>query len=576
MRFRGLPFQLFALILLPITVLLSGIAFGSLALHQRAMRTLVGDRDERATRAAATAITEQLNHRAAAVHSMALQATATGDPEHTLTDATSSLSDFEGGLAFFDADGTLLAATNDVDVWEGREVNRRLAEPNLTHDVRNEAYFIPTFTDPDSGQGIMLVAATMPDGLTVIGAFSPANMARRALADIFSDSDQAAAFLVDPDGQTLYQLGAEPHANMDFAQYPGVDEALRGESGTTYISVAGDEHVIAFSPIAPVNWALVLEEPWRAAADPLLRTTELAPLVLVPVLIVALIGLWIGVRQIVQPLQSLEQKATKLAWGNFEAIEEPVGGINEIQRLQTELIHMAQKVRAAQQNLRGYLGAVTAGQEEERRRLARELHDDTIQSLIALNQRGQLAQMALDGHPALEQLTEMQAMTAQMIDDLRRLTRDLRPIYLEDLGLVPALDMLVRDTSTILNIPVNFETSGSARRLRPEVELALYRIAQEALNNVAHHAQASHAEVCLDFTQEVITLAVIDDGCGFDVPESPAEMAPAGHFGLLGMQERAELIGAHLSIKSALEWGTSVEVTLEVKRTPVNGNQYAG
>lgn len=561
-RWRGFPLQLFVFIILPLTVLLVGIAFGSLALHQQAMRSLVGERDERATRAAATAITEQLNHRAAAVHSLALQAAATGDPEHTLNDATSFLPDFEGGLAFFDTDGKLLVATNAADIWDGRVVSQRLAESDLAYDPRNEAQFVPTFVDPSSGEEIMLVVTTMPDGLVTIGAFSPANLARRALADIFSAGDRAAAFLVDSNGQILFQLGAEPHAGIEPLQYPGVEEALRGDSGTTYVSVAGEEHVIAFSPITPVNWALVFEEPWRAVADPLLRTTELAPLVLVPILVIALLGLWFGVRQIVQPLQSLEEKATELAWGDFEAIEEPVGGINEIQRLQTELVHLAQKVKAAQQSLRGYLGAITAGQEEERRRLARELHDDTIQSLIALNQQGQLAQMALDGHPALEQLTEMQGMTAQMISDLRRLTRDLRPSYLEDLGLVPALDMLARDTSNSLNIPVTFQKSGPDRRLSPEIELALYRMVQEALSNVARHAHASSAEVNLVFESDTIALVISDDGCGFEVPESPAEMAPEGHYGLLGLYERAELIGARLAIQSTPEQGTRVTVSL--------------
>jgi len=283
---------------------------------------------------------------------------------------------------------------------------------------------------------------------------------------------------------------------------------------------------------------------------------------LVPVLVIALVGLWFGVRQIVQPLQSLERKATELAWGDFEAIEDPVGGINEIKRLQTELIHMAEKVKVAQQGLRGYLGAVTAGQEEERHRLARGLHDDTIQSLIALNQQAQLAQMALDGHPAAEQLNEMQGMTAQIIADLRRLIHDLRPNYLEDLGLVPALDMLTRDTSVSLAIPVTFQVSGPDRRLRPEVELTLYRIAQEALSNVARHAQASSVDVSIHFDSGIIRLTVTDNGRGFEVPESPAAMAPEGHYGLLGLHERAELIGGRLTINSEPEHGTIVIVSL--------------
>jgi len=90
-------------------------------------------------------------------------------------------------------------------------------------------------------------------------------------------------------------------------------------------------------------------------------------------------------RQIVQPSQSLEKQAAELGWGNFEAIEKPVGGIAEIHHLQAQLILMAQKVKAAQKNLRGYVNMITAGQEDERRRLARELHDDVVQSLIALD-----------------------------------------------------------------------------------------------------------------------------------------------------------------------------------------------
>jgi two-component system sensor histidine kinase UhpB len=304
---------------------------------------------------------------------------------------------------------------------------------------------------------------------------------------------------------------------------------------------------------------LIIEEPWRSVTDPLLATTELTPLVLAPALIVALVAIWFGVRQIMQPLQTLEQKASALGWGNFEPIKEPVGGISEIRRLQTELIHMAQKVQAAQQSMRGYLSAITMGQEEERRRLARDIHDDTIQSLIALNQQVQMAQMLVNDQPT-DRLVEMQQMITQIIADLRRFSQDLRPIYLEDLGLIPALDMLARDVDAETHI--TFHTQGTEKRLPGAVELALYRIVQEALSNIARHAGATNAHVQLDFAPEAVTLTVSDDGCGFNVPDSPAEMAPAGHFGLLGVKERAELIGARLVIESAPGVGTSMTITL--------------
>lgn len=114
---------------------------------------------------------------------------------------------------------------------------------------------------------------------------------------------------------------------------------------------------------------------------------------------------------------------------------------------------MARKVQLAQQSLRGYLDAITAGQEEERRRLARDLHDDTIQSLIALNQRIQLAQMSTSDEASAARLSTMQQMAEQIVVDLRRLTRDLRPIYLEDLGLIPALKVLARDMSQAMGLP---------------------------------------------------------------------------------------------------------------------------
>jgi len=145
---------------------------------------------------------------------------------------------------------------------------------------------------------------------------------------------------------------------------------------------------------------------------------------------------------------------------------------------------------------------------------------------------------------------------------LRRLTRALRPIYLEDLGLVTALEMLAREISGGNSLSVNFQRTGQERRLSSEVELVLYRIAQEALNNIIRHAKATNALLHITYVDEKVQLEVSDDGIGFQIPNSPTDFAPSGHFGLLGMHERAELIGARLEIESALGEGTSLKVIL--------------
>jgi signal transduction histidine kinase len=239
---------------------------------------------------------------------------------------------------------------------------------------------------------------------------------------------------VDSERRVLYQQG-DFFPGEEPANHLGVSEALQGKSGASFLQAGGEEHAVAYSPIQPAGWALVIEESWEKVASPMLRTTEYAPLVLIPALLLSLLALWYGTRWIVQPLQRLEARAAELGWGDFAAIEKPVGGITEIRRLQSELVHLAQKVKAAQEGLRGYIGAMTEGQEEERRRLARELHDDTLQSLIALNQRVQLAQITVNGNPHSEDLArplaEIQTLTEKTIQDLRRFTRALRPVYLE-------------------------------------------------------------------------------------------------------------------------------------------------
>jgi signal transduction histidine kinase len=124
------------------------------------------------------------------------------------------------------------------------------------------------------------------------------------------------------------------------------------------------------------------------------------------------------------------------------------------------------------------------------------------------------------------------------------------------------LEMLARETSQSSHSEINFQKTGQERRLEREVELALYRIAQEALNNVVRHAKAEHVALHINFADKEIKLEISDDGVGFQMPNSPTDFAPGGHFGLLGIRERADLIGARLEVDSALGKGTRLRVRL--------------
>ena len=341
--------------------------------------------------------------------------------------------------------------------------------------------------------------------------------------------------------------------------HPGIKEVLSGESGINYFQSSEGEHVVAFSPIPSTGWGLVIEEAWEDIASPYLMTTQSAPLVIVPVFLLALLAIWFGARRIVTPLQKLEKQAAGLATGDFEAIRQPVGGIAEIRNLQIELIEMADDLQAAQLSLHSYIGAITAGVENERRSLARELHDDTIQAMIALNQRIQLALM---NSPETQKgaLSELQALVQQSMSNLRHMIRGLRPIYLEDLGLVTSLNMLVREISQTTEIEITFVSDGHERRLDSQSEMMIYRMVQESLNNVIHHAEAKHAWVELQFSDTKLWVQIRDDGKGFVVPTNPAQFPEKGHFGLLGLHERAELINAKMDILSHPGKGTTISI----------------
>jgi signal transduction histidine kinase len=200
------------------------------------------------------------------------------------------------------------------------------------------------------------------------------------------------------------------------------------------------------------------------------------------------------------------------------------------------------RLAESQASLKNFIGLGLRAQEEERFRVARELHDETVQELLVAKTALEHVLGAQDERARLE---VVDAALQRSIDGIRRLCRALRPSVLDDLGLVPALDWLLSDLAGRTQIRIALEVVGDRLLLSSEQELVIFRVAQEALHNIERHAHASRVVVRLANDRGRRCLDVSDDGCGFD----PARVRQGG-VGLAGMQERARLIGAQLDVSS--------------------------
>ena len=219
-----------------------------------------------------------------------------------------------------------------------------------------------------------------------------------------------------------------------------------------------------------------------------------------------------------------------------------------------------------QENMRFYLQEIARAQEEERKRIARELHDSTAQTLIALlhqleNLMNDEAKLPVREAKALWGFYEQ---IRDVLHEVRRFSRDLRPSILDDLGLLPALEWVTGELKKEYGVETAFKVVGSERRFSQEAELILFRIVQEALRNIAKHAQASKAEVKVEFEKQKIRVTISDDGVGFQLPESLGELLHSGKLGLVGMQERVQLLGGNLQLKSKVGKGTTIVATAPI------------
>ncbi|ADV68228.1 GAF domain-containing protein [Deinococcus maricopensis] len=233
--------------------------------------------------------------------------------------------------------------------------------------------------------------------------------------------------------------------------------------------------------------------------------------------------------------------------------------ISEMQTLAAEITRRGQeiaRVQARQGELRSFLALFTQAQEEERRRISRELHDDTAQVLVAIGRRlDRLAKMT-DGD-AHDRALDIRADLNAAIESVRRFARNLRPSVLDDLGLLPALEWLTDQAAT----PARLEVMGQERRLSADTELTVFRLVQEALSNVDKHAGAQSAAVRVQFGGGGVQVTVRDDGRGFTRDEASAR-AGEGHLGLIGLRERVNMAGGNVAITSAPGEGTALTFNL--------------
>lgn len=264
----------------------------------------------------------------------------------------------------------------------------------------------------------------------------------------------------------------------------------------------------------------------------------------------------IGSLVLVQP-ESLDRKLLFDELKLMVAIAQQLG-------LSIENARLYQEAQKREKKLAELLHQVVGAQEAERKRIARELHDATGQSLtaIALGLRG-VENILADNAPVItRQISELRSYGTQALGELRQIIADLRPSQLDDLGLVAALQWYVQEFKKRYSIKVDFMIEGEPVRLPSEYETVLFRITQEALTNIAKHAHASYVAVRLQTSPAQICVIIEDNGCGFNPEEVLNDERQQAGWGLLGIQERTMLLGGKYEIDSAPGQGTYIRVSI--------------
>ena len=357
--------------------------------------------------------------------------------------------------------------------------------------------------------------------------------------------------------------------------------------------------VMTVAPLTAAPWAVTVLQPEEAVLATPRGITGKFVLLAAALMAVAGVFAWGAVRSVTKPIAVLTESAERIAAGGVderipELGQDELGRLGQsVERMRSslrdmiayvananealerrveertrELAHANEQLRERDTQRQRMLRMVITAQEDERKRIARELHDETTQSLAVLTMGLETAAAALKAGGPQPRLDEVKALAVRTLEEVHRLILDLRPAVLDDLGLFSALRWYAERNLAERGIAVRCEIAELDRRLPPEIEIALFRIGQEAMNNIARHAGAESVLIQLGAVGRELRVEIEDDGRGFDPAATPGDRP---HYGLMGIQERAQLLGGTATIDSAPGRGTRVEI-----RVPIPDEAPAG
>ena len=400
------------------------------------------------------------------------------------------------------------------------------------------------------------------------------------------------------DGGLLLASSAPGISTADSSHWSSI-RALWQEQQSGITEHAGDDgaeaHIVAFAHLAQLPWGVTLEQPEEEVLELPWVMGRRFLVAIGAVVLVAVVLVWGFTRQIINPLGRLAATAQRFGSGDLETGIPPMGqdeigtlaqsfetmrrqlkqSVDEtrqwnqelelrVRQRTNELEKTHQQLSERDRERSDLLGRIITAQEEERRRIARELHDEVSQTLtgLVMSLGGAEALLARDPRAASERLESLRSLTSEAVEEVRRLIQDLRPSLLDDLGLTAAIAWYAENHLSAIGVKAELETEGLDRRFQPTMEIALFRVVQEAITNIVKHAQAKTVRIRLQLAGSAIVGSIEDDGVGFDVDGLRRERGRGMAVGLLGMEERIGLLDGELKIESQPGTGTKVHFTI--------------